>query len=236
MKNLPVGVRLRLERQDAKLFRRQEMTYLVKNADNDHLEPTGNDRLVFGCVDEVNGRGAQEIPEFIPTRHELLELAKYWAREATRTYFFCWSVDQSGSTEIRLIPFAWRRVERIAELLGEDEVNQAVDTAVAAFGEEQGNDVIWTTFQEGGSMEDLTHFQPQDATGYEARGLAHAFMGQFPEAVADYNQAINLNATADMYSYRGQAYKMMGQNEKAIADFDRASRARFVASRGSQPA
>ena len=106
---------------------------------------------------EVNGDEAREIPEFTPTRHELLELVKYWTREATETRFFCWANQQSGSTEIRLIPFASRRVGRIAELIGEDEVNQAVDTVIATIGEEHGNDEYWTTFQAGGSVDDVGH-------------------------------------------------------------------------------
>jgi hypothetical protein len=34
----------------------------------------------IGYVEEVNGTGAQEVQEFLPTRHELLQLVKYWAR------------------------------------------------------------------------------------------------------------------------------------------------------------
>ena len=50
---------------------------IVKNKDNDSLLPWGNDRFVVGYVDEVNGPGAAEIPDFIPTRHELLSRMTY---------------------------------------------------------------------------------------------------------------------------------------------------------------
>ena len=133
------------------------MTYVVNNADNEDLKPIVGERLIIGAVPEVNGDEALEIPEFTPTRHELLELVKSWTREATETSFFCWVNRQSGSTEIRLIRFASRRVDRIAELIGDDEVNQAVDTVIATIGEEHGNDEYWTTFQAGGSLEDVGH-------------------------------------------------------------------------------
>lgn len=48
---------------------------MTQNIDNQWLWPTAG---FIGCVDEVNGVGAQEIPEFVPTRAELIQLLKYW--------------------------------------------------------------------------------------------------------------------------------------------------------------
>ena len=88
------------------------------NADNVDLQP-------WGCVgfdDIVNGPGAREVPDFLPTRTELLELAKYWELISLDTEYFVFATGQTGSTEIRLIPYAERRVARIVELLGDDAV------------------------------------------------------------------------------------------------------------------
>jgi len=54
----------------------------VRNADNEWLGSFGGSGLRIGAVDEVNGSGAAEVVGFIPTRHELLELARYWANVA----------------------------------------------------------------------------------------------------------------------------------------------------------
>jgi hypothetical protein len=97
------------------------------NSDNSSLGQYTNGAFTVGSVDEVNGRGAQEVPAFIPTRNELVELAKYWAKVAIEAEFFGFIYACSGSTEIRLIPFAWRRVDRIADCVGEDEVGNAVE-------------------------------------------------------------------------------------------------------------
>ena len=91
-------------------------TRIVRNSDNDLLLPMG----VCGSVDEVNGPGAAEIPDFVPTRHELLQLLNFWVKEALDYEYFEFLYAQTGSTELRLIPYAWRRVNRIGELLGEE--------------------------------------------------------------------------------------------------------------------
>ena len=53
----------------------------VLNADNDQYQPrvdrNGN---VSGELDDLNGEDARETP-FRPTRHELIQLVKYWAFE-----------------------------------------------------------------------------------------------------------------------------------------------------------
>jgi hypothetical protein len=56
----------------------EDRTHMV-NPDSHGLGWYGNDRVVIGCVDEVNGPGSIEFPSFVPTRHELVQLAKYWA-------------------------------------------------------------------------------------------------------------------------------------------------------------
>lgn len=93
---------------------------VIRNRDNEDLPPRMVDRFAVGYVEEVNGAGAREVPEYIPTRHELLELVKYWETEYVRTRYWCYAYAASGSTEMRLIPYAGRRVDRIIELLGDD--------------------------------------------------------------------------------------------------------------------
>ena len=37
---------------------------IVTNKDNELLRPWGNEKIVIGYVEEVNGAGAMEVPEF----------------------------------------------------------------------------------------------------------------------------------------------------------------------------
>jgi len=121
----------------------------VENEDNELLLAfSTNGRFVIGSVDEVNGPGAQEIPDFIPTRHELIQLAKHWAREVVGIRWFEFVTGSTGSTEIRLRPYARRRIARIACLLGEDQIEAAVDEVYDQFRKEC-DEKSWDIFMNG---------------------------------------------------------------------------------------
>jgi hypothetical protein len=102
----------------------------VINRDNDLLHPLAG---CIGHVDEVNGRSATEIPEFIPTQHELLELVKYWTKVALGIEFLWFCYESPGSSDIRLRPFAYRRINRIAKCLGDAVVGRAFTDAREEF-------------------------------------------------------------------------------------------------------
>ncbi len=97
--------------------------------DSEGLGCIGDGKVSIGYVDEVNGAGAVEIPSFVPTRHELIQLVKYWATQEIDCQFFWFACATIGSSEMRIEPFAARRIVRIAKLLGEDEVEKAVKQA-----------------------------------------------------------------------------------------------------------
>jgi hypothetical protein len=91
----------------------------IRNADNADLQPLAGPNFRIGLV-EVNGEGAREVPEFIPTRAELVELAKHYESIFLDCEFFSFWSGQIGSTDMRLRHFARRRVGRIVELVGSD--------------------------------------------------------------------------------------------------------------------
>lgn len=76
-----------------------EVKKAVTNCDNEDLMPFGGSSLIIGCVDEVNGRGAEEVTGFVSTRHELIVLVKYWAGRMLDDEYFYFLYAQTGSTE-----------------------------------------------------------------------------------------------------------------------------------------
>jgi tetratricopeptide (TPR) repeat protein len=59
---------------------------------------------------------------------------------------------------------------------------------------------------------------------YEARGLIHAGLRQYTEAVEDYGRALALKRNANVLSYRGWAYLKIDATRPALADFEAALR------------
>ena len=109
-----------------------------RNADNQDLWlwgklPNGGD------TPEVNGRWAEELPEFTPTSGELLALADHWTDVAIQRTFVEWAdAPFYVSTEHwRRVHFAWRRVYRIRALLG-DVVDRVIEDQTKKFHDENG--------------------------------------------------------------------------------------------------
>ena len=115
----------------------------VRNADNEWL----GSPFPIAAVEEVNGTGAAEVVGFVPTRHELLELARYWAKVAVDIEYLWFLYQQVGSSDLRRQPFAWSRVGRIQELLGDD-VSKIVDKVYEEYGRKQ-EPKYWDVFLNG---------------------------------------------------------------------------------------
>jgi hypothetical protein len=113
------------------------------NADNAGLQPMT--RFCIGYVDFVNGDAAREVPGFIPTRAELVELAKHYESIFLDRSFFLFRTRQIGSTDLRLAPFAERRVARIIDLVGVDAA-EAVQQVRDEFASRVGA-CVWKRFR-----------------------------------------------------------------------------------------
>lgn len=94
----------------------------IRNADNSGLGPM----KVIGYFPEVSGSGAKEIPEFNATKYELITLAKHWAEVAISLEYYWFISKKDDKNDDRKRKFAWRRVNRIRNLLDE-EVDVAVE-------------------------------------------------------------------------------------------------------------
>jgi hypothetical protein len=127
--------------------------------DSEGLGFWGDERFTVGYVDEVNGPNSAEMPEFVPTRYELIQLAKYWATIVIDLRFDYFLYTQTGSSEWRLDAFARRRVGRIGKILGQDEINKVIDQAYEEYGKEQ-DPRAWSIFLNG-TLEEQQAFQDE---------------------------------------------------------------------------
>lgn len=122
--------------------------------DSEGLGFYGNGRLTVGYVDEVNGPGAVEVPGFVATKHELIQLVKYWASIRVDIRFGWFANQCVGSSETRLESFSGRRIARIAEVLGEDETSAAVQQAYAEYAKSI-DPHVWEVFLKGTPAEQI---------------------------------------------------------------------------------
>jgi hypothetical protein len=157
--NQQVNVNTTCDEFEAKYAKLVRWDQHVVNADNAYLEPWAAGPFTTGCIYEVNGLGAQEILEFKATRHELLQLVKYWKEIALDSEYWVFISGSIGSRDLRVQPFADRRISRIADLIGEDAVNKVVIEVESEFGKKQ-DPRAWQIFCHG-TAEEREQFQDE---------------------------------------------------------------------------
>jgi hypothetical protein len=80
----------------------------------------------IGVIRGVNDESAYLVKEFKPTLYELEVLARHYLEEA-RDIEFGWTfLGFSGSYEIRMQPFAYRRLATIQSILGDQRLQEAI--------------------------------------------------------------------------------------------------------------
>jgi len=109
------------------------------------------------------------------------------------------------------------------------------------------NNLGLALFNEGKIDEAIAHynqalsilpFMPDHIVVYSNRGVAYAKKSLYPEALDDFNKAIDLKSDyEDAYSNRGIVYSQLGQDHLALEDFNTAIRlkpdyADFYSNRG----
>lgn len=127
--------------------------------DTEGLGFYGNGKITVGYVNEVNGPDSAEMPDFVATRHELIQLVKHWATLDLDDLFHFFLCGQTGSSERRRVAFARRRICRIATVLGAEEVRKAVEEAEREFSKTV-DPRAWTIFKNG-TPEEQEAFQDE---------------------------------------------------------------------------
>ena len=82
--------------------------------------------FALGIVPGVNDASAELVEGFRPTRYELEVLATDYMERLGVIAADWEAFGQTGSYEIRFGPFAWRRLDTICNILGEEEFTQAI--------------------------------------------------------------------------------------------------------------
>jgi hypothetical protein len=118
----------------------------------------------------VNGEGSTPCPDYVPTRYEVLELARHWYFELLdlETYFCYYAT--VGSDDWRIMAYAKRRLDRMAAALGMDAVEAVYKEVEAEFRKRMG-DRDWDVCKQG-SPEERTRLQDEtwaSTRGFDAR-------------------------------------------------------------------
>ncbi len=124
-----------------------EKLRLIKNSDNEHLFL--HEIFEGYCVDEVNGAGAAEVAGYIPTRHELVQLVKYWYGRLLDDQWFRFLYGGSDSREFRIGRFAPGRIRRAAAAIGQEEVDRAIKQVKDEFKARLNDTRLWEIFENG---------------------------------------------------------------------------------------
>lgn len=124
------------------------------NRDTEGLGMVGIGPFVIGRVEAINGRGGEEVTEFVATRHELQRLAAYWWTERLDHDFYYFVTESSGSTEWRWSKYIDRRLDRLHGILGKVAIGKTFDDAAARWRQlRKIDDETWRVFTEGNDEE-----------------------------------------------------------------------------------
>src|ERR1700758_4155983 len=78
-------------------------------------------------------KAREEIKTFMPTRHELIELVKYWQKKRIQFGWDAFLSGCTGSIEASIATFAEVRINHIREIIGAEDADNAISEAYEEF-------------------------------------------------------------------------------------------------------
>jgi hypothetical protein len=121
-----------------------------RNSDNGRLLPRKFGSFVVGYIDEVCGPEAEEVRAYVPTRHELVQLVKYWYGRILHDNWAYFITSQTGSSEARLCAFSKNRIFRAQAAIGKEAVDRAIKEVSEEFRTKVvKDDRLWEVFEHG---------------------------------------------------------------------------------------
>jgi len=124
---------------------------LGTNRDTKGMGAINVSRFIIGCGEPISGQDGNGVPAFVPTFHELRQLASYWMQERIEHDFDWFTYQQTGSSEWRWSIFIFRRLDRLAAILGDHMMHQVREDAIASFRKRYPkiSDDDWRVFTSG---------------------------------------------------------------------------------------
>lgn len=114
------------------MTQRKNTSRLGAAKDSDDLGPlVGPDGWCIGSVPHINGDLSHACPDFVPTKYELLQVARFWHGILQHNAFLWEEFGSTGSTEYRECIFAERRLKRIGDIIGQDELDRFIEKSGA---------------------------------------------------------------------------------------------------------
>lgn len=110
---------------------------------------------------------------FVPAPDELAVLVKHWVNKAINDEYFIFWGQCFGSSDLRRIDLDWKRVNEIAEVLGDKATRTAVEEAFQQAAQDFDRN-HWIVFRYGTQEE-----------GEAYREIGEQFLEEFPDGVAD---------------------------------------------------
>lgn len=158
------------------------------NPDNEWLAPVQAGPFTIGYYEDIHGARRTAVADYEPTKHELSIVARHWIRELLEINIFWFLYSTTGSWEIRMGPYASRRLGRIADAIGEDAVNEIVRQEEDIARQRLG-DRYWHIFKHGTPEEwdQVAHevLEQMDKTehvpGFTVSDLQRLAVARFPE-------------------------------------------------------
>jgi hypothetical protein len=108
--------------------------------------PVGNPSAT-GTRERNRERNMDEVAGYVPNKEELIQLVKFWH---TNILQFDWRIFLGRpiyGLQRRRMLFACRRIDRLAEIIGQETVNQAIKAARDEF--KAGRQDLWRVFERG---------------------------------------------------------------------------------------
>ena len=94
-------------------------------------------------------------------------------------------------------------------MIAEEEVDCAENDAIAELGRKYGDSIFWSTFLDGGRLEDIADMTARSPDEFASRAGARQLLGRIADAIDDLDQAIRIKpGDAKLYERRADFQKM----------------------------
>ena len=93
-------------------------------------------KILIGFYEDINGKNAIPLDDVKPTKAEIFAIIRYHA-ELMRSVEGMFAMGQSGSWEIRQLPYSNKRVEYYSQFVDKEEVDKIFEEVYKGFNKKE---------------------------------------------------------------------------------------------------